>query len=200
MDQRNDAQTRLWIPNRDSLGNEVDDRLIEAAHRIWERARLVVIRYLADDTDAAEIVETAVDSASRRMGNHHSIRCLEAYLFKSVVRESVRRFRRNQRISYLDHGSLERIAAPISMDFDRALDEAKGVELLRACMDEGCRTMYDLRVLEHDWRSIARLVGYSDAHTAEVQFRKKLNRAVKRLRANHQQTITGVERSEESDD
>ena len=53
MDQRNDAQTRLWIPTRDSLGNEVDARLIRAAHRIWDRARLVVIRYLADDTDAA---------------------------------------------------------------------------------------------------------------------------------------------------
>src|SRR5438309_8920317 len=86
MDQRNDAQTRLWIPKRDSRGNLVDARLIEAAHKIWERARLVVTRYLADDTDAAEIVEAAVDSASRTMGNHHTIQCFEAYLFRSVVR------------------------------------------------------------------------------------------------------------------
>ena len=98
-DQRNDAQTRLWIPKRDSLGDAVDERLIEAAHRIWERARLVVIRYLADDTDAAEIVEAAVDSASRRMGNHHTIQCFEAYLFRSVIREPVVHWFAKRRLS-----------------------------------------------------------------------------------------------------
>ena len=192
MDQRNDAQTRLWIPERDSLGNAVDAGLIEAAHRIWERARLVVMRYLADDTDAAEIVEAAVDSASRRMGNDHTIQCFEAYLFRSVVRESIRRFKRHQKIFYLDSGSLERIAVPVSLDLDRMLDEGKRVEVLRACMDQGCRDMYDLRVLEYDWRSIAKVMGYADAHTAEVQFRKKLNRAIDRLRANHHQYSPGV--------
>lgn len=192
MDQRNDSQTRLWIPKRDSLGNAVDARLIEAAHRIWERARLVVIRYLADDTDAAEIVEAAVDSASRRMGNHHTIQCFEAYLFRSVVRDSIRRFKRHQKIFYLDNGSLERIAAPVSMDLDRMLDEVKRIEVLRACMDQACRDMYDLRVLEYDWRSIAKIMGYADAHTAEVQFRKKLNRAIDRLRANHHHTSPGI--------
>ena len=174
MDQRNDAQTRLWIPKRDSLGNAVDARLIEAAHRIWERARLVVIRYLADDTDAAEIVEAAVDSASRRMGNHHTIQCFEAYLFRSVVRESIRRFKRHQKIFYLDNGSLERIAAPVSLDLDRMLDEVKRVEALRACMDQACRDMYDLRVLEYDWRSIAKLMGYADAHTARCNSGRSL--------------------------
>ncbi len=192
MDQRNEAQTRLWIPNRDSRGNLVDTRLVEAAHRIWERARLVVIRYLADDADAAEIVEAAVDSASRTMRNQHTIQCFEAYLFRSVVRESIRRFRRNQKISYLDNGSLERIAAAVSLDLDRTLDEAKQVEVLRACMDQGCRTMYDLRVLEYDWRSIAKLTGYADAHTAEIQFRKKLNRALDRFRANRNKISSGV--------
>ncbi|HJT71305.1 MAG TPA: hypothetical protein VJ731_13990 [Terriglobales bacterium] len=191
MDQRNDAQTRLWIPQRDSLGNTVDTRLIAAAHQIWDRARMVVIRYLADDTDAAEIVEAAVDSASRRMGNHHTIQCFEAYLYRSVVRESIRRFKRNQKISYLDNGSLERIAAPVSLDLDRILDEVNRLELLRACMDHACRTMYDLRVMEYDWRSIAQHMGYADAHTAEVQFRKKVDRALDRLRANHHCNAVG---------
>ena len=90
MDQLNDAQTKLWIPDRDSLGNEVDHRLIEAAHRIWERARLIVTRYLGDDTDAPEIVEGAVDSASRTIRNQHMIQRCDAYLFRSVVRESIR--------------------------------------------------------------------------------------------------------------
>ena len=57
MDQREEAQKRYWIRDLDSLGKAVDHRLIEAAHRIWERARLVVIRFLADDTEASEILE-----------------------------------------------------------------------------------------------------------------------------------------------
>src|ERR1700688_843232 len=109
MNQRNDAQTRLWIRNPDSLGNVVDHRLIEAAHRVWERARLVVIRYLAEDTEAAEILEVAVDSASRAMGNQQSIQFFEAYLLRSVARESVRRLRRNQRITYIENVALDRL-------------------------------------------------------------------------------------------
>jgi DNA-directed RNA polymerase specialized sigma24 family protein len=185
MNQGKDAQTRLWIRDRDSLGNAVDHRLIEAAHRVWDRARLVVIRYLAEDTEAPEILEAAVDSASRVMGNSQSIQFFEAYLLRSVARESVRRLRRNQRIEYVESADLERLAGPVSTDLDRQLDNAKRIEVFRACMDEHGRTMYDLRVLDFDWQSIARLTGYADAHSAEVQFRKKIDKALGRFRANH---------------
>jgi hypothetical protein len=110
---------------------------------------------------------------------------------RSVVRDSIRRFKRNLKISYLDNGSLERIAAPVSPDLDRELDNVKRLEVLRACMDQACRDMYDLRVLEYDWRSISKVMGYADAHTAEVQFRKKLNRAIDRVRTNHHHTSPG---------
>jgi DNA-directed RNA polymerase specialized sigma24 family protein len=185
MNLRKDAQSRLWIRSRDSLGKVVDHRLIEAAHNVWERARLMVFRYLADDTDAPEILEAAVDSASRAINSHQSIRFLEAYLLRSVARESVRRLRKIQRIVYVDPSDLERLAGTAAIDLDRQLDDAKRIELLRACLDEQGRAMYDLRRLDYDWRTIARLAGYLDAHTAEVQFRKKLNRALDRFRANH---------------
>jgi DNA-directed RNA polymerase specialized sigma24 family protein len=185
MNQRKDAQTRLWIRSRDSLGNVVDPRLIEAANQVWERARLVVVRYLAEDTEAAEILEAALDSASRTMGSCRSIQFFEAYLLRSVARESIRRFRRNQRITYVDKADLERIAGPVPADLDRELDEAKRIELLRACMDEHGRTMYDLRVLDYNWRSIAKLLGYADAHSAEVQFRNRINKALERFQAYH---------------
>ena len=70
MDQRSDAKRKFWIRSQDRLGNAIDSRLIEAADRVWERARLVVIRYLAEDTEAPEILEAAVDSASRVLRNH----------------------------------------------------------------------------------------------------------------------------------
>jgi hypothetical protein len=185
MDQQRDAQMRFWIRNRDSLGNLVDDRLIEAANRVWERARLTVIRYLADDTEAPEILETAVDSASRLLADNQSIRFPEAYLIRSVAREAIRRHRRNQRVAYVDPADLERLAGPVYLDLDRKLDDAKRVDVLRACMDEHGCAMFDLRVLGVGWGYIARLMKYADAHSAEVQFRKKVNRALDRFRAYH---------------
>jgi DNA-directed RNA polymerase specialized sigma24 family protein len=141
----------------------------------------VVIRYLAEDTEAPEILEAAVDSASRVLRNRQSIQFFEAYLLRSVARESVRRLRKSQRISYFANADLERLAGTVSNDLDRELDEARRIDVFRACMDENGRTMYDLRVLRYDWRSIARLTGYSDAHSAEVQFRKKIDKALDRL-------------------
>ncbi len=185
MDQRREGQTRFWIRHRDSLGNLVDQRLIEAANRVWERARLTVMRYLADDTEAPEIFEAAVDSASRALASHRPIQFPEAYLIRSVAREAIRRYRRNQRIAYVDPQELERLAGPVYLDLDRQLDDAKRVDVLRACMDEhGCR-MFDLRVMGFDWGYIARLMGYADAHSAEVQFRKKIDKAMNRFRVYH---------------
>jgi DNA-directed RNA polymerase specialized sigma24 family protein len=185
MNQRNDAQARLWIRDRDSVGNTIDHRLIQAAHRVWERARLVVIRYLAEDTETAEILESAVDSASRLIGNDQAIEFLEAYLLTSVARESVRRRRRNRRIAYVDEADLERLAGGVSTNPEQHLDDAKRIEAFRACMDEQGRTMYALRILGFSWRRIAKLTGYADAHSAEVQFRKKMDRALERFGASH---------------
>jgi len=200
MNQRKDVQRRLWIRNRDSLGNTVDHRLIEAAHRVWERARLVVIRYLAEDTEAPEILEAVVDSASRVIGNQQSIQFFEAYLLRSVARESVRRRRRNQRIACVDDADLERLAGAAPTDLDRQLDDAKRIEVFRACMDDHGRMMYDLRVLDYDWRSVAKLMGYADAHSAEVQFRKKIDKALDRFRAYHKSRLNppGGERNSDA--
>jgi hypothetical protein len=183
MNHRDEAQKRLWIRDRDSLGNNVDQRLIEAAHRVWERARLVVIRYLAEDTEAPEILEAAVDSASRVKGDRESIQFFEAYLIRSVRRESARRARKNRRIEYVDTTDIERLAGGLSADVEQQLDHARRIELLRACMDECDRTIYDLRVLDYDWRSIARLTGHGDAHTIMVQFHRKMDKALERFQA-----------------
>jgi hypothetical protein len=130
MDQREEAQKRLWIRDRDSLGNAVDHRLIEAAHRIWERARLVVIRYLAEDTEAPEILEAAVDSASRAMDTPESIEFFEAYLLKSVTSGGHSPPPENRRVEYVERKDLERLAGAVFTDVERQLDDAKLIETL----------------------------------------------------------------------
>lgn len=189
MNQQKDGQTRLWIRDQDSLGNPVDIRLIESAYRVWERARLMVISYLAEDSEAPDILEAAVDSASRAISNGKSIQFPDAYLLKSVARESSRRRRKHRRTEYRDGADLERLVSPVSVDLDRQLDDTKRIELFRACLDEHGRTMYDLRRLDYDWRSIARLTGYADAHSAEVQFHKKFAKALDRFRATYDSLI-----------
>jgi hypothetical protein len=186
MNQRRDVQKRVWIRDRDSSGNLVDQALIEAAHRVWERARLAVIRFLADDAEAPELLESAVDSASRVLASRRSIRSLDSYLLRSVAREAIRRQQRNRRVVYTKAADLERVAEPVCLDLDRKLDDAKRIDVFRACMDQHGRALYDLRVLELDWKYIARMLGYADAHSAEVQFHKKMAKALERFRAYHQ--------------
>ena len=84
---------------------------------------------------------------------------------------------------------VERLASPVSSNLDRQLDDAKQLEFFRACMDDVGRTIYDLRVTNHSWRRIAKLTGYADAHSAEVQFRKKFNKALDRFRAYHKSRL-----------
>lgn len=185
MGERRDGQRRYWIQSRDSLGNVVDHRLVEAANRVWERARLTVMRYLADDADAPEIFEAAVDSASRALASRRAIHFPEAYLIRSVAREAIRRQKRDQRIIYVDPDELERLAGSACLDLDRELDDATRVDVLRGCLDEHGCAMFDLRVLGFGWAHIADLLGYADAHSAEVQFRKKIDKALTRFRASH---------------
>jgi DNA-directed RNA polymerase specialized sigma24 family protein len=190
MGQRRDSESRLWIRNRDSRGNLVNQQLIEAAHRVWDRARLTVIRYLGDDAEAPEILEAAVDSASRILASQKPIRSLETYLLRAVAREAIHRRRRNQRVVYIDSAVLDNVAAPSAIDQDRRLDDARRFEVFRSCLDESGRKMFDLWVLSYSWREIAKLMGYADAHSAEVQFGKKMAKAQERFRAYHMSRLT----------
>src|SRR5580700_8737111 len=132
MDQQQDFNTRVNIGDRDSLGKAIDLRLIAAAQAVWERACLLVIRYLAEDTEAPDILETVVDAASRAMAKNKPSKSFEAYLLTAVGRESRRRRRKNRRIQYVDGADLERLARPVSTDLDRQLDNAERLKIFRA--------------------------------------------------------------------
>ncbi|HTW64671.1 MAG TPA: hypothetical protein VME17_08650 [Bryobacteraceae bacterium] len=189
MKQRKDPKASFWIRDQDSLGHAIDPRLIEAAERVWERVQRIVMRYLAEDTEAAEILEAAVDSASRAMHNDQSIQFFEAYLVRSVAREAIRRNQKNQRILYVETTDLDRISGSAAADLDQQLDDSKRVSVLRACMAPDVRTMFDMRVLGFDWQSIAGQLRYSHAHSAEVQFAKGIDRAMRRFRAHFRRRV-----------
>jgi hypothetical protein len=185
MKQPEQPGSRFWVRSHDSVGNDVAPELANAAQRVWDRARLVVVRYLTDDSEAAEILERAVDSASRVQNGNGVITHIDAYLLKSVARESIRRLRTRPSLVPIPDADLERLA-PLTLDNrEQRIDDHKLMMLLRASLDAKGREMLEYRLLEFDWSAIASAVGYSSAHSAEVQFRKKLDQALCRMEANH---------------
>lgn len=185
MKQPEHAQSQFWVKSPDSVGNDVPIELIEAAQRVWDRARFIVIRYLADDSEAADILERAVDAASRVQNGNGAISRIDAYLLKSVARESIRRQRRRPSLIPIPDVDLERLAATTAEDREQQFDNHRLMMLLRASLDSKGREMLEYRLLEFDWTVIASTVGYSNAHSAEVQFRKKLNQALSRMQVHH---------------
>lgn len=179
------AQPHFWVRNPNSAGDNVPPNFLEAAQRVWERARLIVIRYLADDTEAAEILERAVDAASRAQNGSGTINHIDAYLLKSVARESIRRLRTRPALIPTPDTDLERLATATHDDPERQLDEHRLMMLLRASLDPKGRQMLEYRLLEFDWTAIASALGYSSPHSAEVQFRKKLDQALARMEVHH---------------
>lgn len=167
------------------MQDEIAPILVDAAHRVWDRARYVVIRYLADDAEAAEILETVVSSVAASKNGHSTIQHIEAYLLKAVARESIRRRRRSDRLVFVDPATLERLAGAVTYNWDQNLDEAKRMELLRACLDRVGQSILDHLVLNYDWRFIADALGYANGHSAEVSFGRKVKKAIRRLRVHH---------------
>lgn len=181
MSQWIDAQSRLWFPDSDSEGNRVDPKLNEAAIRVWERARRIVIRYLADDSETAEILEQSIDGAARSTA---VIRNAEAYLLTAVARKAVKENRMRRRMKPVDPFDLHALAisvAPVSEE--ERLDEKRRLELFLASLDERSLEMFHRRALDQDWEQIAADMGYSSAHSAEVQFGKKMKWAAAKIRA-----------------
>ncbi len=169
----------FWLSSTD--GEPVDPALAAAAERVWSRARIIVIRYLGEDTDVAEILETVVRAVAQTH-KKNEIRYFDAYLLRSVAHEAVRRKQKNSRITYVDSQVLERLAGGVQPDLSQALDDEKQLTLFYACLDEKGRSMFDFRCLDYSWKEIAIALDYADAHTAEVQFGKKINAALRRMR------------------
>lgn len=182
MSDCDEPRAELWIRNPDDRGNVVDQRLIEVAHQVWPRARKIVIGILGSAEDAPRIVEFAVHQASRAIERNGPVATPERYLITAVKRESLRELRERQRFVPLDQALLERLYPPRWKDSEDRATFRVLVDQLKSCMDKKTRTMFELRCLGYRWQRIAGALEYSDAHSAEVQFRKGVNAALKRLK------------------
>lgn len=181
MSNCDEPHPRLWIRPADDDGNEVDQRLIDAAYKIWPRARLRVIRYLGSDEEAPRIVENAVSQASKAERNG-PIKAPESYLYSAIARAARREAEARERFVPFDPVMMDQLQKSDWRDSENRAAHRILMEQLKAFMDNKTRRMFELRCLDYRWERIARALEYSDAHSAEVQFRKGVNAALKRLK------------------
>lgn len=182
MEDQRAAHQRLWISSPDGDGNEVHPMVLEAAHRTWARARLVVVRFMGEDSEAAEIVEVVAQATSRSIELNGAVRSIESYLLKSVAREAVRRKKRAGKMILVEPSSLELLAGSKSEHYEERLDRDRFIAQLRGAMDSKSLALFEYRRLDYSWKEIALALNYANAHSAEVQFQKGLSRALKRIK------------------
>ena len=157
--------------------------VLEAAHRTWDRARLVVVRFMGEDSEAAEIVEEVAQATSRSMEVNGAVRSIESYLLKSVAREAIRRKKRAGRLVLVEPSNLEILAGSTSQNYEEHLDRDRFIAQLRGAMDSKTLALFEYRRLDYSWKEIALALNYANAHSAEVQFQKGLSRALKRIKS-----------------
>lgn len=173
----------LWISGTDEQNRTVDQRVINAAHRIWKRVLNHVRREGHDVDEAAETMEKAVHSVSRaitRQSDRNSIRSMDAYLFWSFVRRFNRLLSSRRRIRYVESSELLESLQAGRQDWVRALDNKLLMEEVLSHMDMKTRRMLVSRALGHSWAEIGRELGIS-AHNAEVQFGYGVRKVRQRL-------------------
>jgi DNA-directed RNA polymerase specialized sigma24 family protein len=182
MSDCDEPNAELWIRSPDDRGNVVDQRLIEAAHQVWPRARKIVAGILGSDEDAPRIVELVVHQASRALERNGPVATPQRYLITAVKRESLRELKDRQRFVPLDQALLERLHPTRWKDSEDRATFRILVGQLKERMDDKTRRLFELRCLGHGWEHIAKALKYHDAHSAEVQFRKGVNAALQRLK------------------
>ncbi len=183
MEDQRAGHQRLWISSADDDGNEVHPMVLEAAHRTWDRARLVVVRFMGEDSEAAEIVEEVAQATSRSMEVNGAVRSIESYLLKSVAREAIRRKKRAGRLVLVEPSNLEILAGSTSQSYEDQLDRDRFIAQLRGAMDSKTLALFEYRRLDYSWKAIALALNYANAHSAELQFQKGLSRALKRIKS-----------------
>jgi len=175
----------LWIGGEDRQGLPVHPPVKEAASRIWSRVVYYVRKERRDVAEAAEILEEAVFSVSRRLtadNDLEPIRSIDSYLFHSFVNVFVRRAKREDRIQYYDAPeALDGFELRRTEDGVAELDNEILLKQVISAMSPRVREMFALRCAGHSWAEVGRQFGIKK-HNAEVQFAHGLKKAKEKLR------------------
>ncbi len=103
MDERKPTRPLFWVNPEDRKGEPIGHDLLNAAEAIFSRVVYLTGQFLHDEARAPQILEKVVHSVWERMQNQskgEQIVNLEAYLFRSVVRELAGIHAKEARLQY----------------------------------------------------------------------------------------------------
>lgn len=181
MRDRNDAELRVLLLARNEQDASLDPRLSEAAKLAWPETCRLVENALGTDDEAAEILERILASLNANPARLNRIEHPVRYILRSVRNECVRRRRNYSRFVLYDPVQLEKLATDAASTLEAFVDAKRTLDRIREALDARGREVLDLLRVQTDWKCIAKTLGYKNAHSAEVQFAKKLHRALSSL-------------------
>lgn len=131
---------------------------------------------------ALVILESTAAAVSRavRRPRARPVRDMEAYLLWSCVRRITRIAARESR-EQPNHALLNSAAASDRGACQSELEQKLSLRDALCFMDDRTRELFAMRCERYSWKEIADGLGYSNAHSAEVQYFKGLRAARQRL-------------------
>jgi DNA-directed RNA polymerase specialized sigma24 family protein len=179
----NRTEVKAWA---DFLGGKSGNesfrrRLADSLEAILPRAAGIVVKFLGDDADARDVVTTVLLAILESSNGAAEIRNVDAYILRSVRNECLARRRRYSRFTIVDPVQLAQLAAGEVPRICEDLELQRRLELINEAFDPRGREILSHRILGDDWSSIARTFGYKNAHSAKIQFDKKVKRALSKI-------------------
>jgi DNA-directed RNA polymerase specialized sigma24 family protein len=177
-----------WDRDADESGVPIRTDVREAAHAIWQEACHRTRVVLGDAGDAPELMEAAVHHISRHlnrrgeaMPSSANVASLLMLHFCQELRRLAGRLARIRPVGTTADIE-ERAVSPVWMEkVERWIDFQK----LLPHLSERSRKIFRLRLLDHDWKQIGKLLGIAPS-TARNAFWEDLRQAqAKRERKNH---------------
>jgi DNA-directed RNA polymerase specialized sigma24 family protein len=179
----NRAEVEAWADFLGARGSDESLRcsIADSLEAILPRAVGIVVRFLGNDALARDIVTTLLLAMLESGKGLMEIRKLDAYLLRSVRNECVRQLRKHSRFTIIDPAQLAQLAAGEVPRICEDLELQRQLDLIKDALDPRGREILCHRILGDDWNTIANVFGYKNAHSAKIQFDKKVKRALTKI-------------------
>jgi DNA-directed RNA polymerase specialized sigma24 family protein len=172
----------FWMKSTDDHGRPLDERVVEAARRLWRWAYFQVETRLHDAPAAAELLEETAEDVSARLQTHPEVaRNLTGYLITSFSNRLISQFLKNDRLVY--EGLLReleerhRLTAP---DWVQTADARLTLAILLMNMRHDTRHIFHYRLLDFSWSEIGKRTGLS-AKAAKSRFYYEVRKAYEQM-------------------
>jgi hypothetical protein len=159
----------------------------EAAHRVWKSVSYKTQEILGDPGDAAEVLESSVESISRYLDkNHVPLHSADpaGLLIVASYRTLRRLARRQWRIELV--GTSSELAEVLRVsDWRDEIDRHLFLEELARELDTKSRSILRLRMAGYDWNEIGRILGMSASALRQGFWRDVRKAHLRLLRAGY---------------